>query len=124
MPEFDLLAEGEHPAMFGAALTTLPTVSIPSTATPYMVWGWKPSKAKEYEDSTGGDIKSKVLNLVRDFQALKKDNTEQMANGFMKMGLWGVGLVGLRATWNALSAAAAIGDAVEVAAIAEGKNHY
>ena len=123
MPEFDLLAEGEHPAMFEAALATSPTVPIPSTASPYMVWGWKPSKAKEYEDSAGGDIKTKLLNLVRAFQALKKDNREQMANGFMKMGIWGVGLVGLRATWNALSAAAAISDAVEVAAIAEGKYH-
>ena len=120
MPEFDLLAESDSPAMLAATATTTPTVSIPSTAAPYMVWGWKPSKAAEYENSTGGDIKSKVVAIVHAFQAVKKDNKEQMANAFMKMGIWGVGLVGLRAAWGALRAAAAISEAVEVAAIAEG----
>ena len=121
MPEFDLLAEHDEPAVLEASMTATPTVPIPSSATPYMVWGWKPSKAKEFEDSTGGDIKSKVLNLIHEFQAMKSDTKEQMANAFMQAGIWSVGMVGLKAVWNALRAASAISEAVEIEAIAEGK---
>ena len=95
-------------------------VSIPSTAAPYMVWGWKPSVADQYENAQGNDIKTRILTLIRDFQAMKKDNKEEMVNGFMQAGLWGVGLTGLRATWRAMQAASAITEAVEAEAIAEG----
>ena len=124
MPDFNVLDEHEPPVTLGAAMGATPTVPIPSTAAPYMVWGWNSSKAKEYEDSRGGDVKTKVLKLVRAFQAIKKDNTEKMAHAFMKMGIWGVGLVGLRAAWSALTAAASISEAVEIAAIVDGTFYY
>ena len=100
--------------------STQPTVPIPSTAAPYMVWGWKPSVALQYQSATGNDIKTKVLNLVRDFQAMKHDTKEQMVNAFMNAGIWGVGLTGLKAAWKAFRAASVITEAVEAEAIADG----
>ena len=101
-----------------------PTVPIPSTAAPYMVWGWKPSVALQYQSATGNDIKTKVLNLIREFQAMKHDTKEQMVNAFMSAGIWGVGLTGLKAAWRAFRAASVITEAVEAEAIADGIFHF
>lgn len=75
---------------------------------------------KGFENAFDNDIKRRVLDLVRNFQAMQKDSKEQMVNGFMKAGLWGIGLAGLRAVWKGLRAVSAISEAVEAEVIAEG----
>lgn len=107
-------------ALFAAGAAPVNTVPIPSSAAPYMVWGWDAAKVTEYENASDDAIKQKVLGLVRQFQAMKDDNTEVMISAFRKMGLWGMGVVALKAVWRILRAASVISEATEAAAVAEG----
>lgn len=96
------------------------TAPIPDGATPYPVWGWKPENAKKFQDAKGDEIKARILNLVRNFQVMDKSNMRQMTKLFMDMGLWGVGLVALKAVWDIITIIGALTKATEVYAIVVG----
>lgn len=96
------------------------TAPIPDGATPYPVWGWKPEKAKKFQDEKGDEIKAQMLNLVRNFQAMDGSDARWMTKQFMNMGLWGVGSVGLNAVWNIIEIIGALTEEIEAYAIVVG----
>ncbi|KAJ7315456.1 hypothetical protein OS493_038637 [Desmophyllum pertusum] len=87
-----LNADGELPLFMELFTETdRPTTApIPGGATPYPVWGWKPENAKKFQDAKGDEIKARILNLVRNFQAMDGSDARWMTKQFMECGFVGM----------------------------------
>lgn len=116
-----LNAQGELPGLtelFADAAQT--TAKIPDGAAPFSVWGWKKERAKTFQDARGGKIKDKIVNLIRNFQVMKNDDARYITKKLMEMGMWGLGIFGLKRVWSIVTTLAELTEATEAFAVFEG----
>ena len=93
---------------------------IPSGAAPYTVWGWNIEHTAEFQSASGERIKDLICNMIRNFQVMNDDDERAMVKTFTEVGLWGVGIFGLKAVWKIIATLAELNSATTAFAVFNG----
>ena len=108
--KYDVLSKSEN-----SSLTPMPPDAVPFT-----IWGWRISDADIFRESTNGQVKHNICRLIRKFQLMKTNDTKLMVAQFIKAGIWGLGLHGVKAVWNILGMLPNVTDDAVAYAVLEG----
>ena len=60
------------------------------------------------------------MNLIRNFQVMKNDDARYITKKLMEMGMWGLGIFGLKRVWSIVTTLAELTEATEAFAVFEG----